>query len=231
MIIELQQLVLIKFPSLLRISSRRSCALLVGALVLTASCQSRSAEDETGGIVIVNAPTAGEVRRVLVREGAQVSAGEAIVEIAARNEGASVPPAQTEDPQARAVKSVTAAQSEIEAARAEVVRTEIDVQRLTPLVATGEAPQGELDGARANYDRAQQRFRHAQDAAQGAQSGLVTARQSSFNAPATKSAATPAEQIVAARASSAGTVRVINARVGDRVTAGQPLATLRTDAP
>ncbi len=218
---------LINFPLLLHPWSRRSCALLVVALSALASCQSRSAQDDAGGIVIVNAPVAGEVRRVLVREGAQVGAGETIVEIAVRNEGASAPPAQTEDSQARAVKSVTAAQVEIEAARAEVVRTQVEVQRLTPGVAAGEVPQGELDGARANYERAnyeraQQRFQRAQDAAQGAQSGLVAARQPSFN-PATKPAATPAEQIIAARASSAGTVRVINARVGDRVTAGQPL--------
>lgn len=222
--------VLNNFPSPLHTRSRRNCALLVVALAVTASCQSRPAQDAAGGVVIVNAPVAGEVRRVLAREGAQVSADEAIVEIAVRNEGVSVPPAQAEDPQARAVRSVTAAQAEIEAARAEVVRTEVEVQRLTPLVASGEAPQGQLDGARANYERAQQRFQHAQDAAQGAQSGLVAARQPSFNTT-TKPAATPAEQIVAARASSAGTVRVINARVGDHVIAGQPLATLRTDAP
>ncbi len=230
MITELRQFVSINFPSFLRTWSRRNCALLVGALVLTASCQSRSAQDDAGGIVIVNAPVAGEVRRVLVREGAQVGAGEMIVEIAVRNEGASAPPVQPEDPQARAAKSVTTAQTEIEAARAEVVRTQVEVQRLTPGVAAGQASQGELDGARANYERAQQRFQHAQDAAQGAQSGLVAARQPTFS-PATKSAATPAEQIIAARASSAGTVRVLNARVGDHVAAGQPLATLRADAP
>lgn len=183
-------------------------------------------------MVIVNAPAAGEVRRVLVREGAQVGAGETIIEIAVRNEGASVLPSPPpEDPQTRAVKTVTAAQTEIEAARGEVVRTEIEVQRLTPLVASGAAAQGELDGARANYDRAQQRFRHAQEAAQGAQSGLVAARQPAFNGATTKAAPTPMEQIVAARATSAGTVRVINARVGEHVSAGQPLATLRSDAP
>jgi multidrug efflux pump subunit AcrA (membrane-fusion protein) len=35
------------------------------------------------------------------------------------------------------------------------------------------------------------------------------------------------EQIVMVQATSSGTVSVINTRVGDRVTAGQPLATLR----
>jgi multidrug resistance efflux pump len=122
---------------------------------------------------------------------------------------------------------VTTAQSEIEAARAEVVRTQVEVQRLTPLVSAGQASQGELDGANALYNRAQQRLQRAQESAQGAQSGLIAARQQGSTS-ATQ--AVPAERIVAARATSAGTVSVISARVGDRVTMGQPLATLRADA-
>jgi multidrug efflux pump subunit AcrA (membrane-fusion protein) len=203
--------------------------ILAAALLSTTGCRSRSAgADDATGIIVINAPAAGEVRRVLVSEGVQVGAGAAIVEIAVRAEQTAVPQPSTEDPQARAARSVTAAQSEIEAARAEVVRTEVEVQRLTPLVASGEAPQGQLDGARAEYDRAQQRFRRAQDAAQGAQSGLIAARQPSLNP---SPSGTPAEQIVAARASAAGTVSAINARVGEHVIAGQPLATLRAAAP
>jgi multidrug efflux pump subunit AcrA (membrane-fusion protein) len=40
---------------------------------------------------------------------------------------------------------------------------------------------------------------------------------------------TPSEQVVYATASSAGTVSVVSVRVGARVTAGQPLATLRAE--
>jgi multidrug efflux pump subunit AcrA (membrane-fusion protein) len=39
----------------------------------------------------------------------------------------------------------------------------------------------------------------------------------------------PSERIVTANASAAGTVSVISARVGQKVTAGQPLATLRAE--
>ena len=199
------------------------------------ACGSRPAGESEGaaGIVVVNAPAAGVVRRVLAGEGAHVLEGAPVVEIAVSVEGAGAARAQaTEDPQARAARGVTASQSEVDAARAEVVRTEVEVQRLTPLVASGAATQGELDGARAQYDRAQQRFRRAQDAAQGAQSGLIAARQPTINSPgaAAKGAAPPpAERIVAAQASSAGVVSVMSVRVGDRVTAGQPLATLRAD--
>jgi multidrug resistance efflux pump len=204
------------------------------ALLLVASaCGSRPAGDSEGaaGIIVVNAPAAGVVRRVLAGEGAHVLEGAPVIEIAVSVEGAGAARAQpTEDPQTRAARGVTASQSEVEAARAEVVRTEVEVQRLTPLVASGAATQGELDGARAQYDRAQQRFRRAQDAAQGAQSGLIAARQPAINSQgAATVAATPAERIVAAQASSAGTVSVMSVRVGDRVTAGQPLATLRAD--
>ena len=188
-------------------------------------------QDEGGatrGVVVVNAPAAGEVRRVLVREGMSVGAGDPVVEIVVRTETPAAAPSPGEDPQARAGRTVQAAQSEIEAARAEVVRYEVEVARLTPLVAAGQASQGELDGARSLYERAQQRLRQAQESAQTAQSGLTLARQQSRDAKPAAAAPTVTEQVVLARASSAGTVSVLSAREGDRVTEGQPLATLRT---
>lgn len=201
--------------------------LFVLAVVSGAACQKSTVRDETAsrGVVIVNSPAAGEVRRVLAREGVKVGEGDPLVEIAVRTEARGPAQTQSEDPLARAGRNIGAAQGEVEAARAEVVRTEIEVSRLAPLVASGEAPQGQLDGARADYERAQQRFQRAQAAAQGAQSGLVAARQQSRNSSLTP--ATPSEQIVTARATSAGTVSAVSARVGQSVKAGQPLATLR----
>ncbi|MDT7543655.1 MAG: hypothetical protein QOE33_3559 [Acidobacteriota bacterium] len=206
---------------------RRFTILLIvcPALLCAVGCRSRAAND-SAGVIVVNAPASGEVRRVLVGEGARVGEGATIVEIAVRDESAIAQTQPTDDPQARAARSVTTAQTEIEAARAEVVRTQVEVQRLAPLVSAGQASQGELDGANALYNRAQQRLQRAQESAQGAQSGLIAARQ-----PGATSATQviPAERIVAARATSAGTVSVVSARVGERVTMGQPLATLRTD--
>lgn len=199
------------------------CALV--ALAVLASACAGGRDDAGRGLIIVNAPVAGEVRRVLVREGMMVNAGTPIVEIVVCTEARGVPQVKTEDPLARAGRNIDAAQARIEAARAETVRAEVEVQRLTPLVAAGDAQQAQLDGARAEYERAQRRLQEAQGAAQDAQSGLVAARrQPQTNAPAPVA---PAEQIVAAEATSAGTVSVVSARVGDRVTAGQPLATLR----
>jgi multidrug resistance efflux pump len=183
-------------------------------------------EEARRGVVIVNAPVAGEVRRVLVREEMTVDEGTPVVEIAVRTEAQEgAPQPQTEDPVARAGRNIGAAQAGIEAARAAAVRAEVEVQRLTPLVASGDASPAQLDGARAEYERAQRRLQEAQGAAADAQSGLVAARRQPQNASAAPAA--PSERIVAAEATSAGTISVVSARVGDRVTAGQPLATLR----
>ncbi|HLL16488.1 MAG TPA: hypothetical protein VK388_15625 [Pyrinomonadaceae bacterium] len=195
------------------------------ALFALAACAG-GRDEARRGVIIVNAPVAGEVRRVLVREGMVVGAGTPVVEIAVRTEAReSAPQTKAEDPVARAGRNIGAAQAGIEAARAEAVRAEVEVQRLTPLVASGDAPRAQLDGARAEYERAQRRLQEAQSAAADAQSGLVAARRQPQNTAAAPVA--PAEKIVAAEATGAGTVSVVNARVGDRVTAGQPLATLR----
>jgi multidrug efflux pump subunit AcrA (membrane-fusion protein) len=190
-----------------------------------ASCRSGAggAGGESGGIVVVNAPAAGVVKRVLVSEGATVNEGAGIVEIVVRNQAQAAQAAPSQDPVARAARNVGSAQSEVEAARAEVVRAEVEVQRLTPLVASGQASQGDLDGARAIYERAQQRLQQAQSAVQSAQSGLIAARQQELGG----TSPTPVEQMAIARATTGGRVAVINVRVGESVTAGQPLATLR----
>lgn len=210
-----------------KIKQRHWCrvsTLLLFALSVITACQSAGEINSSRGIIVVNAPAAGEVRRILVSEGTAVNEGAAILEIAVKTEAQTAPLSPTDDSKTRAVKNIEKAQSDLEAARAEVIRTEVDVQRLTPLVATGDAPQAQLDGARADYDKAQQRLRKAQTASADAQAGLVAARQPSRNS----SPAPPTEKIVSVLASSAGTVSAISVQVGARVTAGQPLATLRT---
>jgi len=205
--------------------------LLAAALVTTlagAACRSKSAdEEESSGIIVVNAPASGVVKRVLVPEGVKVAEGAGIVEIALPS-AEPAPAPQGETPQQRAARTYQSANSEVDAARAEVVKHEAEVQRLTPLVAAGQASQGELDGERALYERAQQRLQRAQTSARDAQTGLVVAQQpGAATKPVAQTA--PREQLVNATTSSAGTVTVISVRPGDRVTQGQPVATLRAD--
>ncbi|HEX8774017.1 MAG TPA: HlyD family efflux transporter periplasmic adaptor subunit [Pyrinomonadaceae bacterium] len=209
-------------------------ALLTSLLVSASACRSSSSGDQGGAssIIVVNAPAAGVVRRVLVAEGVHVEAGAPIVEIAVPNETQTVAPTPGESAESLAVRNLRSAGTEIEAARKEVIQHEAEVSRLTPLVASGEASQAQLDGERALYERAQQRLQKAQEAERNAQSGLLAARQPGANQPsAGRVPERPGEKIIAAQTSSAGTVRVISARVGQRVNAGQALATLSPGNP
>ena len=214
-------------------------AILFGVLLLlgasAAACRTNNTSDagNSAGIVVVNAPATGEVRRVLVAEGVRVTAGTPIIEIAVRNETTpAITPSPGESAEARAARALKSSGTEIEAARAEVTRHEAEVARLTPLAASGEIPQAQLDGERALYDRAQQRLQQAKDAEHNAEGGLLAARQPGKNQGGVAANAVPAaprEQIIAARATSDGTVRVVNARVGEHVTSGQALATLSAE--
>ncbi|HEY0375835.1 MAG TPA: hypothetical protein VGC87_02665 [Pyrinomonadaceae bacterium] len=205
-----------------------ACAALFAVSPACGSGSSSGDESAARGIVVVNAPAAGEVRRVIAREGTSVTEGAPIVEIAVLTEGPRPTPSPGESAEARAAGSFRAADAEIEAARAEVVRHDAEVRRLTPLVASGEAPQAQLDAERSLYERAQQRLQQAQDAKQRAEGDLRVSRQPGQNQTGT-AAPPPREQLVTAVASSAGTVSVVNVRVGERVKAGQPLATLRAN--
>lgn len=207
--------------------------IIIAALTLAllgAACSKSTTDTTTDsrGIIVVNAPATGEVRRILVSEGVAVNAGTPIIEIVVQTETPAVTPTPGESAESRAARNLKAADAEIDAARAEAVRHDAEVQRLTPLVASGEASAAQLEGERALFEQAQRKLQQAQDAKRNAESGLLAARQPG-QSQATAPAALPREKLVAATASSAGTVSVINARVGERVKEGQPLATLRSD--
>src|SRR5215210_2597003 len=191
------------------------CGLALPFLIGVTSCtrSQTGSGTESYGVVVVNAPAAGVVRRVLVSEGAQVNADTPIVEITVMEQmpAAAAAPAASpgESAEAQAVRRVRASGAEIDAARAEVVRHEAEVLRLTPLVASGEVSQAQLDGERALYEQAQQRLQKAQDAEKQAETGLLAARQPGAQTSAAQQSA-PLERTVIARATSAGTVSVIN---------------------
>lgn len=210
---------------------QRRVAIIALAFVMlgAAACSRSSSETTTSdsrGIIVVNAPATGEVRRILVSEGVAVGAGTPIVEIAVQTEMPVATPSPGESAEARAARSFKSADAEIEAARAEAVRHDAEVQRLTPLVASGEASAAQLEGERALFEQAERRLQQAQEAKRNAEGGLLAARQPGPNQESATVSASR-EKLVNATASSAGTVSVINARVGERVKEGQPLATLR----
>lgn len=218
-------------------------AICLLSLLLAAACQSSTSNSESANIVVVNAPVAGKVKRIVVAEGVHVDRGAPLVEIAVESEPVSVATPKGPGAEARAAQSYQAADAEIAAARAEVVRHEAEVGRLTPLVNSGEAAPGQLDGERALYEQAQRRLTQAQQAKRNAEGALLAARQpnqsqgeeaggqpsevSGQTSEVRTSASPPREQIVSAVAVSPGTIAVINVRVGETVKLGQPLATIR----
>jgi multidrug efflux pump subunit AcrA (membrane-fusion protein) len=196
------------------------------AFLVSPACQSTKQSDNLTGIVVVNSPAAGRVKRIVVAEGVHVEQGTPIVEIAVQSESNALATPARDGSEAKAISSYQSADAAIEAARAEVVRHEAEVARLTPLVDSGAASQGQLDGERSLYEQAQRRLTQAQEAKRSAEGALLAARQpnqSQVNLP------TPREQMVSAVSSSPGKVAVINVRVGDLVKVGEPLATIRAD--
>jgi multidrug efflux pump subunit AcrA (membrane-fusion protein) len=198
--------------------------------LLTATACSRTTEKgdaNDSNVTVVNAPATGVVKRILVAEGVRVNAGTPIVELSVRTEGAAVGSKPVENAEGQAVRNYKTADTEIEAARAEAVRHEAEVARLTPLVASGEASQGQLDGERGLYEQAQRRLQQAQEAKRIAEGGLIAARQPGQVQGNNSSAIQ--ETVVPAITTSAGIVSVIGVRVGEQVKAGQALATLRSE--
>ena len=206
---------------------RHSLGLLSLCVFVTAATACRSSEsgERPRGLVVVNATATGTVRRVLASEGAAVNENAVILEIAVHTDAPAAGQPQTDDSQARAQAANAVAQREIQAGEAEVQRAAVEVQRITPLVASGSASQAELDAARAQYQQAQEKLQRAKDAAQSAQRNLIAQLGRAQTQPSEK----PSEQIISVRIPSPGVVRVISVRAGQRVTEGQPIATIASN--
>jgi multidrug efflux pump subunit AcrA (membrane-fusion protein) len=207
--------------------ARRSLGLLSLCLfVVTATaCRSSNSSEKPRGLVVVNATATGIVRRVLASEGAAVNENAVILEIAEQPDLPAAQQPQTDDSQARAQAANAVAQREIQADEAEVQRAAVEVQRIQSLVASGAAAQAQLDAARAQYQQAQEKLQLAKDKAQSAQRNLIAQQGRAVSQSPPK----PSEQIISVRVPSSGIVRVISVRAGQRVTEGQPIATIASD--
>lgn len=195
-------------------------ASLVGA---TSACRKTDEVSGANNLVVINAPVAGQVRRVLVREGTFVGNGTAIIEIAVRTPAAGTQGSQA-DQQRQSRAAVETNLKEVAEAEADVQRALVEVQRAEQSVASGFGSQAEVDAARARFLLAQQRLDGLREKAQTARDNLTFQRgRGSSNSEA------PREEIVTVRVAASGTVRAISSRVGQQVAQGQPLATLSTD--
>lgn len=190
------------------------------ALLPATACRSNDRGASPSGLVVVKAPATGHVRRVLASEGSSVNEGAVLVEIAVEsNAGAERQDRGDDGSLARA--ALETARREMSEAEAEVNRAAVEARRIEPLVQSGAAPQSQLDAARAQYQKAQERLDRLRDAARSAQNQIVS---SEGRRLAAGTATT--EKIVEVRVPVSGTIRVLRARAGQEIIAGQPLATV-----
>jgi biotin carboxyl carrier protein len=191
-------------------------------LLLAAWCASCHADHEnaSNALVVVNAPQSGTVRRVLTSENVDVPKDAVLIEISVPDNPTNPvnnirpPEAATPDPE----KAIAAAQRDLE-------RAAVEVQRVESLVASNSAPPSQLDAARVQYQRAQERLDQLRRGPPIPSAKTVSPE----NENPTQSSQTT-ENIISVRAPVTGNVRVISVRTGQRVRAGQPVATL-TGAP
>jgi multidrug resistance efflux pump len=177
---------------------------------LASACRQKVAEQSAS--IVVNAPSNGVIRRVVVNADAVVDKDAALIEIAVQPaHTGQANPANTKASQAAAAS----AQTDLASAEGEANRIALDVRRIEPLVKRGLASQAELDKARSQSLDAQERLRLAREKANHAE------------ADRNKAASTGAsEEIVVVRAPAAGTVQSVSVLAGQVVVIGQPVATL-----
>ncbi len=187
-----------------------------------AACHSANDNNATGEIFVVKSPTDGTISQILVSEGAAIRKDAGIVEIETR--GTSEKPLPENDSRPPLTATVQQSQKDVEAARREVERASVEVQRVEPLVASNSVPPAQLDAARADFQKAQERLQNALDQEKARETDLLV--EQSRGASSTSQAAPPSTRTVVARVPIAGTLKVLNARVGQKVKTGQPLATV-----
>jgi multidrug efflux pump subunit AcrA (membrane-fusion protein) len=172
--------------------------------------------NDAAGIVVINAPVTGKIRRVLVKEGTDVVENTGIIEITVPPK---VPvPEASGTPAGQTMRNV---QAEIRSAEDELERASVELQRIEPLVASNSAPQSHLDAARAQYQQAQERLDALRR--QSALPPNPASTEGTGNVNTSRNA--PVENIVVVRAP-AGSVRVISVREGQSIRAGEPVATI-----
>src|SRR5256885_2323230 len=98
-------------------TKRALLALSLLSLVIGAACRSSNESDGSNahGVIIVSAPAAGVVRRVLVSEGVRVEAGTPLVEITVQSAAPATAASPGESAEARAARNFQSANAEIEA--------------------------------------------------------------------------------------------------------------------
>ena len=195
---------------------------LIFAIVFAAACQPEKTADSSADLVIVKAPADGIISKIVVGEGAEVGENAGIAEIEVTEETSAAPPPENLNEQETAVQN---AQKEIENAQKEVEQASVEMQRVEPLAASDSIPQAQLDAARADFQRAREKLQAAREREKNRETQMLVNRSRETAADKT----IRQTKIVVARVPVGGKLKVLNARIGQKVRMGQPLATVLPD--
>ena len=197
---------------------------VIVAVVFGVACSSETNEiNETPAkLIVVSSPTDGVISKVLVSEGATVGKDAGIVEIEVLSEIQNTP--TTDNPTNPVATEFRNVEAQIKVAEEDVKRTSIEVERVQPLVASNSVPQAQLDAARADFQNAQKRLQDLKEKENSLRTKNIIAQsnQGKSSPPDT----TAKHKFITVRVPAAGILKVINARVGQKVRSGQPLATI-----
>ncbi|CAN5424788.1 hypothetical protein BH10ACI1_BH10ACI1_06380 [soil metagenome] len=190
-------------------------------VVVFAACQSKKTVEMPENLVVVKSPSDGVISKVLVSEGMTVGKDAGIVEIEVSGEVQSAPidgkPDKTADIDLEAIEF------KIKNAEREVERTSVEVQRVETLVASNSAPKSHLDAARADFQKAQEKLENLGEKEKNQKTDLLIKHSRNSSSPQSSQTTL---KTVTARVSVAGILKVLNARIGQKVKAGQTLATV-----
>ena len=200
-----------------------SVFLIVG-VIFGAACQPKKTADAPANLFVVKSPADGIISRVLVSEGAAVGKDAGIVEI--ETNGETQPAPLDEKNNKSGGVNLQAIETEITNAENEVERTSVEVERVKSLVATNSVPQSQFDAARADFQKAQERLQNVREKKKNQETALLIERS---RGETVTSENMPDNKIVVVRTSEAGILKVLSARVGQKVKTGQPLATVSTN--
>lgn len=194
---------------------------LICTIVFSAACQSKKTVDTPENLFVVKSPADGIISKVLVSEGAKVGKDAVLVEIEVKSETLNDP--INERPKNNTDINLQAVESEVENTEREVERTSVEVQRVESLVSSNSAPQSQLDAAQADFQKAQKNLQNMREKKKSQETAILIEKSRGQNSISENA---PQNKTVTARVPVEGILKVINARVGQKVKTGQPLATV-----
>ena len=130
--------------------------------------------DAPANLIVVKSPADGIIRKVLVSEGAAVGKDAGIVEIETNGE---TRPAPVDEKNGKSGGvNLQAIETEVTNAENEVERTSVEVERVKSLVASNSVPPAQLDAARADFQKAQERLQNLREKKKNQETALLIER-------------------------------------------------------